>query len=286
LDLAAELKQAAREGAHSRADRAGARTFRERLTPARCVAFALGIGLLLMTAAWIYQLGAFGGGPSHFRADENWGSSQHAAPLAGAIDVLVLTPGQRGGRLLSITNPNARPLRPHDQIRVQAELNRPAYVYLVWLDSQGEARPVYPWTKGRWSDRPARQLPVARLSLPDEADKFWTMKCDHAGMETLVLLARETPLPDGLDLRPLFAGLPTQPVEDPKALVIFDGGKAVRAEGGRNRPLETGRSRGPVLSEPVEVEYPLVRAQAMLAGRLGARFIVHRAVSFACVEKN
>ena len=97
LDLAADLKQAAREGAHPRADRAGARTLRERLTPARCVAFALGIGLLLMTAAWIYQLGAFGGGPSHFRADANWSSPQHAAPLAGTIDVLVLTPGQRGG---------------------------------------------------------------------------------------------------------------------------------------------------------------------------------------------
>ena len=169
---------------------------------------------------------------------------------------------------------------------MQAELNRPAYVYLVWLDSQGEARPVYPWTKGRWSDRPARQLPVARLSLPDEADKFWTMQCDHAGMETLVLLARETPLPDGVDLRQLFAGLPTQPVEDPKALVIFDGGKAVRAEGGRNRPRETR---------------PLARAGAVRVGRgrvsfstgpgharraAGHGFIVHRAVSFACVEKN
>jgi predicted Ser/Thr protein kinase len=270
LDLAADLQTAAGEGAHPRADRVSARPLRALLTPARCLAFALAVCLAAMAALWIYRLGAFAAPP----------------PLSGTLDVLVLTPGNGAGRLLSIIkNPDARPLRPGDQVRVQAALNRPAYVYLVWIDSRGEALPVYPWTKGRWSDRPARQLPVERLSLPDEAGKYWNMQPGHTGMETLVLLARETPLPEGIDLAPLFAGLPTQPVEDPKALVIFDGGRAFAAESGGKQATGVGRSRGPNLSEPAEAEYAIVRAQALLAARLGSQFSVNRAVSFACVEK-
>ena len=135
---------------------------------------------------------------------------------------------------------------------MQVELSRPAYVYLVWIGSRGQALPVYPWTEGRWSDRPARQLPVERLSLPDEADAYWNMQSDQAGMETLVLLARETPLPEDIDLPRLFAGLSTQPVEDPQALLVFDGGKAVRAEGERQsaRRKETAHGADPGPSRP------------------------------------
>ena len=270
LDLAADLQHVAREGGHPREGRLSTRPLRAFFTPARCLALAAAACLVVMGAVWIYQRGA----------------TAAPGPLTGRVEVLVLLPGGGSGRLLSIKDPDARPLLPHDQVRVQAELNRPAYVYLVWIDSRGKAQPVYPWTNGRWSERAARQSPVERLSLPEEVGKYWKMQSNRAGMETLVLLARETPLPDDVDLERFFDGLPPQPVEDPKALLFFDGGKAVDAEGDRRQAAGARRSRGPDLSAPAEAEYPVIRAQATLAGRLGSRFAVNRAVSFAFVEKD
>ena len=121
---------------------------------------------------------------------------------------------------------------------MQAELSGPEYVYLVWIGSRGQVLPVYPWTDGHWSDRPARQIPVERLSLPDEADTYWNMQSDQAGMVDPDARPAKTPLSEDIDLRRLFAGLSAQPVEDPQALLIFDWGKAVRAEGAGNPPAE------------------------------------------------
>ena len=115
------------------------------------------------------------------------------------------------------------PLRPQDWIRVKAELNRPAYIYLIWIDSQGRASPVYPWKPGDWAGLPAKQSPTARLSLPEAADEGWPIQ-GPGGMETLLLLAREEPLPQDVDLAGLLAGLPRQPMLDENLLAWFDNG--------------------------------------------------------------
>ena len=97
-----------------------------------------------------------------------------------------------------------------------------------------------------------------------------------------MLPARETPLPEGIDLKRLFAGLPAQSVEDPQVLLISDWGKAIRAEGSSNPPAENKPPRAPNLAQPAKVDYPIVRAQAELAKRLRAYFTVNRALSIAC----
>ena len=149
-----------------------------------------------------------------------------APPLSGAIDVLVWNPEDPSRRGLSISEPHTLPLLPQDQVRVEAHLNRPAYVYLVWIDSEGIALPVYPWRPGRWEEHSIGESMVRQVSLPKVADQGWPMQ-GPSGMETLILLSRETPLPSDVDLSYLLAGLPNQPMQDPRALVWFTNGQVV-----------------------------------------------------------
>src|SRR5262249_36584151 len=79
--------------------------------------------------------------------------------------------------------------------QITARLNRPAYVYLIWIDSTGAAQPVYPWQPGDWTRCPAEE-PVAHLLLPHPDASYGTWPLHGpAGVDTLVLLARDTPLP-------------------------------------------------------------------------------------------
>jgi Domain of unknown function (DUF4384) len=152
-------------------------------------------------------------------------------------------PARRGLRL---HDSGALPLRPGDQIRVEARLNRPAYAYLVWIDSQGVAWPVYPWTPGDWTSRPPREMPVERLALPEVADDGWPMHGPR-GMETLLLLARDKPLPADVRLDVLLAGLPKQLCQDPQALAWFDNGRRPYASLGELRAVRIRaiNGRGP-----------------------------------------
>ena len=114
--------------------------------------------------------------------------------LRGALNVLIWNNDLPARRGLSLRDPGALPLRRNDRIRVDADLNRPAYVYLLWIDGQGQASPVFPGRPGRWERRGDKESPIAHLSLPEAADAGWPLK-GPAGMETLVLLARRAPCP-------------------------------------------------------------------------------------------
>jgi serine/threonine protein kinase len=196
-----------------------------------------------------------------------------AAPaLSGTIDVLIWNPTDRSRRFLKLHDRGALPLRPNDQIRVEARLNRPAYLYLVWIDSEGRAFPVYPWQPGQWSRRLPKQAPASRLSLPETADQGWPMK-GPAGMETLMLLARESPLPADVDLAGLLAGLPKVPLQDPRALVCFADGQMVTR-------LQDA-DRGPNFFGAQQIDDPVLKTQRELRDRLGSHFELNRAVTFA-----
>ncbi|MCY2995040.1 MAG: protein kinase [Planctomycetota bacterium] len=192
--------------------------------------------------------------------------------LTGTADILVWNPAVVVRRGLRLQERQALPLRFGDQIRVEARLNRPAYVYLVWIDSQGVAWPVYPWTPGDWTSRPARETPLERLALPAAVDEGWPLHGPR-GMETLLLLARDQPLPAAVQLDVLFANLPRQSCQDPQALVWFENGRPVAA-------AEDGL-RGPQFSNPLRIDDPVLQTQELLCRRLEPYFSVLRAVSAA-----
>ena len=135
-------------------------------------------------------------------------------PLTGEISVIV-GDGSKDGRRrrLRVDQPGALPLRAGDAVRIEATTNRPAYLYLVWIDENGIALPVYPWQPGHWERRATSDKLTTTLVFPPEnpnGDEGGFKNEGSAGMETVVLLARDTPLPPKVALekssrRPSFA---------------------------------------------------------------------------------
>lgn len=189
--------------------------------------------------------------------------------LSGMIDVQIWGPdnAQRGG----LTESGALPLRSGDQIRLTVSMSQPSYPYVVWITPDGKAAPVYPWAPGNWDQRPEQEGPVSYLSLPEQAGKGWPVQ-GPAGMETLVLLARATPLPAEIRLRELLSDFPRQEIQDPRAIVWLDQGKVVDT-----------RERAPQFFNPQEIDDPVLATQRLLAKRLKPHFQLIRAVSFANV---
>jgi hypothetical protein len=117
-------------------------------------------------------------------------------PLKGALHLRIGEPANPRRRNLRLGAAGALPLKAGDRFQIHARLNRPAYLYLFWIGSDGKVGPVYPWKNGRWDARPEREEKRDRLDLPADADKAWEIPTGSPGIETLLLLVREqSPLP-------------------------------------------------------------------------------------------
>ena len=119
-----------------------------------------------------------------------------AQPMKGRIDLLVVKSKDGTRRRLRLQDPGAVPVRADDEIRIEARLDRPAYLYLFWLGSEGKIAPLYPWKDHDWSARPAEERKVTGVELPEIIDETFQIPPSFPGLETLVLLARDDlPLP-------------------------------------------------------------------------------------------
>jgi serine/threonine protein kinase len=190
-------------------------------------------------------------------------------PFKGWIDVVMSRRNDARRQLLHLHEPAARPLRTGDEVRVETSLNRPAYQYVVWIDTKGEAAPVYPWIKGEWTDRPEQEERVTELRLP-EGGQVWEMKPGPAGMETLVLLVREEPLPRDVDLAALLADLGAQTTPDLHAVGWFENGELVTGE----------KDRAPNFKQARPSDHPVLRTQQRVQERVKGLFAYTRAVAF------
>jgi serine/threonine-protein kinase len=114
-------------------------------------------------------------------------------PLAAKLDVRVWKKADTS-KGLTLDAPGALPLRAGDYIRVEAESIRPAYLYVIYLDAQGEAAPLFPWQKYKWEDRPVEQKRT-RVNVPEDSLKDGApLETGPSGIEAVLLLAREEPL--------------------------------------------------------------------------------------------
>jgi hypothetical protein len=159
-------------------------------------------------------------------------------------------------------------------MRIEAELNRPAYLYVIWLDSVGKATPMYPWRDGNWHDRPADERAVKRLALPPGEGEAAPLDPSPSGVESILLLARDERLPPGEDdaLAAIFRDLPKQDrLPDLRAAAWFEGGELVRNEEDRG-PMQIGRAEG--------IDDPVLRTQGLLRGQLAQLFPYTRAVCY------
>jgi hypothetical protein len=69
------------------------------------------------------------------------------SPLKGSIDVRVFDNKNPARQGLLLDEPAAVPLRPGDQFCIEAGLDRPVYVYVLWIDPDGQVHLVYPWRR-------------------------------------------------------------------------------------------------------------------------------------------
>jgi hypothetical protein len=157
-------------------------------------------------------------------------------------------------------------------VRVEARLNRPAYMYMLWIEPTGQASPVYPWKAGDWTSRPTDEMPTERISLPRPMDAAWPI-AGGPGMETLILLVRETPLPEDIDLRDVLNELPPQSLQHPQAIVEFENGAIITAK--------QDRDRGPKFFDTGRIDDPIRQTAKLIQQSLSHHFTIIRSVSFA-----
>ena len=193
-----------------------------------------------------------------------------ATPLTGELEVRLWSDSKRGQRVQEF---GVLPARAGEQMQIQARLNAPAYLYLVLIDSQGNAVPLSPWNAGsRLTARtffplPGELQPVAEVRSPPEDGRGWRLD-KNAGLETVLLLARRTPLET--DLGPLLAGLPPAKLRHAEELLE----RTYDAQGNLQRPLDQHRGIG---DEAEQIDEPLLH----LLQRLRPHFEVIRALRFA-----
>jgi serine/threonine protein kinase len=193
--------------------------------------------------------------------------------LKGTLDAMMKRPGDRLRRdWLKLRDPASRPMRPGDKVRVMVELVRPAYVYVVWVDTEGQVTPMYPWVDGDW-DQLGTQEKGQSFKLPRHEGGWgaWTMGKGSSGFETIVLLCRDEPLPPDADIKSLLGTFGRQSFseQDEKAVTWFKDGEAVLDEPGR----------GPI-AKPVEGGNALERVNHEIWRRAKQRFDFMRSVTY------
>ena len=95
-----------------------------------------------------------------------------AQPMKGRIDLLVVKSRDGTRRRLRLEDRGSVPVRADDEIRIEARLDRPAYLYLFWIGSEGKVAPLYPWKDHDWSARPAEERKVTGVELPEIDDEI------------------------------------------------------------------------------------------------------------------
>ena len=226
-----------------------------------CGLLVLSALLLSPVRAWLHSPAA----PKDGRPTPK--SPATPAAFKGDIDVIVYDPKNPQRQNVRIDAPDVLPLKPGDGIAIEAEINPPAYLYILWIDADGSVDPVYPWKPGHWEERPAQEQPVTRLRRPETS--YFPLGPSTPGMETLVLLARETPLPADVDLRSALGAVRPQASQTLQAMAWFENGAVVRNEPGRK----------PLWDE--KIDDPVGATQEQIQTRVGSLFPYTRAVSFA-----
>ena len=186
------------------------------------------------------------------------------------LEVFVNSPTDPLRQVVSLYVPRAIPVVDGDGVRVEAKLSQPAYAYLFWVDTEGEAIPLYPWRDFDWANRPSEQ-PVSEFSWPAETLTFHPLE-GSAGTETICLVTRDQPLPKNVDLAKVLGGLPAQSAMS-GTLVELINGKLSDVSGQRQQ-------RGPKVRATDTTPNPVFELQSELQDVLQQHFAYIRMISF------
>lgn len=154
-----------------------------------------------------------------------FGSSGRAdvGPLDGKL-IVIVRPPERAVEPLPVEAPGALPVRADGIMSLEVQLNQPAYAYLVWLDTEGQAVPLYPWNPETLEVRDVNLPPPVRRSAKVVYSPLlgggWRFG-KKGGLETVLLLARRTPLDEGMRPGPLLEPLPPPGMRQRDEVVVL-----------------------------------------------------------------
>ena len=192
-------------------------------------------------------------------------------PLQGKISITISSDPQKGAvekHKRPADEPGALPILTGELVQFEAQLNQPAFIYLLWVNPDGSVVPISPWdieNQVGWDATPVpgSDRPRDRVMCPvNDGAGFETIA--PAGLQTLVLLARRQPLESSVSLENLLARLPAAPDVD----------VALADAQARTRGLKPGQTKS--------IDDPLFRE---LETRLRPHFELVRILSFPQVDQ-
>jgi hypothetical protein len=197
------------------------------------------------------------------------------AELDGELELLVWD--RQKGCTIPVAD-NRLPLHVGAELMLQVNLNRPAFVYLIWITSRGEAKPLYPWENFDWTT-PLADKKIKSLLLPPpgpEGGRQCYPVDTGLGTETAALLARDEQLwPDFTPrLERLFKGL----AKDFAKLHLVDSRSPFPFQCASTATLMPSAIR---LGAPQPVNDPFLNLRQRLSETLGSRFSLIKGVCFA-----
>jgi hypothetical protein len=87
------------------------------------------------------------------------------------------------------------PLTSRDRVKLVIKLNRAAYAYVIWIDSRGNVKPLYPWQEFKdWDQKRPDEEPADTLELPLGGDIPFFRIQGGKGIESILVCVRDTPL--------------------------------------------------------------------------------------------
>jgi hypothetical protein len=144
-------------------------------------------------------------------------------PLDGKL-FIVVRPPDHGVEAQPVEEPGAVPVRQGGIMSLQVELNQPAFAYLVWLDSDGKAVPLYPWNHDTLQVRDVNEPPPARKAATviynPPIGGGWKFG-PTAGLETVLLLVRRTHLEPGARLGDVLRAVPPPGLRHRNEVAVF-----------------------------------------------------------------
>ncbi len=197
-------------------------------------------------------------------------------PLRGVLHLRVGNLEDPDRRNVRIDRPGVLPLKTGDRFRIEARIDRPAYLYLFWIGSDAKVAPIFPWQRGRWDARPPAERKRDRLDLPQDADKAWEIPAGKPGNETLLFLVREeSPLPpkDEEMIRELLSG--SHILKEPLLK------EAVWVENGREVTIDR-HDRAAPSSKTRKSDDPVLRIRRLLQEKVQPLGDYCQAIVFAC----
>ncbi len=196
------------------------------------------------------------------------------------VDLIVAIRSKDGSSAVSIQEADALPVREGQAMQLQVSFNQPALAWLVWFDGQGQAIPLYPWNNDdlevKDANVPAERRPAKFLINPMTLGRGWKFD-NRGGLETVLLLARRTPLGKDVRLGSLLGSLPAAKMRHPRELAILGLDRRADTSAGPGQvttllAVERGRDE-----ETRKVDQPLLALMA----KLQEHFELIRAIRFA-----